>query len=155
MKQRKSELLNILLNPTDPMVIFFRPIEQLQKLTTAARIPYSSAQILAFGLTLIRSTRDFTKGLSNWNSKPAVDKTLVLFKTHFKDGQTELKDIKGSTMQQVGYHHANMLATQLHATIDGQGVEMLAMLQKVAAGSSVEETPAHDPSIHAATAAVQ
>ena len=32
-------------------------------------------------------------------------------------------------MQQAGYHHANMLASQLQATIDSQGTKMLKMLQ--------------------------
>ena len=32
-------------------------------------------------------------------------------------------------MQQAGYHHANMLASQLQATIDSQGTEMIEMLQ--------------------------
>ena len=35
-------------------------------------------------------------------------------------------------MQQVGYHPTNMLAEQLRTTIDGQGAEMLAMLQDIA-----------------------
>ena len=98
-KQRKSEVLNILFNPANPMVTLFWSIKQLQKLSTAAGIPYSLAQILEFGLTLIRSTRDFDKVLSDWNSNPAVDKTWVLFKNQFKDTQRELKDIRGPTMQ--------------------------------------------------------
>ena len=81
------------------MATLFWPIKQLQKLTTAAGIPYSLALILEFGLTLTRSTQDFEKGLSNWNSNPAMDKTWVLFKTQFKDAQMELKDIRGPTMQ--------------------------------------------------------
>ena len=85
-------------NPTDPMVLIYCPIEQLQKLATNANIPYSDAQQLEFGLTLIRSTRDFEKGLSNWNAKPEPHKTWPNFKQHFKDSQTELKDIRVPTM---------------------------------------------------------
>ena len=47
--------------------------------------------------------------------------------------QTELKDIRGPTMQQAGSHHANMLAEQLCTTINGQGAEMLVMLQEIIA----------------------
>ena len=65
----------MLFNPADHMVLLYRPIEQLQKLATSAEIPYSSAQILEFGLTIIRSTRDFEKGLSDWMAKPVLDKT--------------------------------------------------------------------------------
>ena len=94
-KQKESEVLNISFNPADPMVTIYRPIEHLQKLATDAGIPYSPAQILQFGLTLIRSTRDFENGLSDWNRKPTLDKTWKNFKTHFKDAQTELKEIRG------------------------------------------------------------
>ena len=41
-------------------------------------------------------------------------------------------------MQQAVYHHANMLAEKIWTTIDGQGAEMLAMLQEIAAGNPAE-----------------
>ena len=41
------------------MVLIYHPIEQLQKLATDANIPYSDAQSLEFGITLIRRTREF------------------------------------------------------------------------------------------------
>ena len=128
-KQKEAEVLSFSFNPSDPMVLLYRPIEQLQKLATDAGIPYSEAQKLEFGLTLIRSTRDFETGLMNWNAKPSLDKTWENFKLHFKDAQTELKAIRGPTMQQAGYHHANMLATQLRTTMDNQSSQMLAMIQ--------------------------
>ena len=67
--------------------------------------------------------------LSNWNIKPLPDKTWPNLKTNFRDAQTELNDIYGPTMQQAGYHHANMLAQRLRETIDTQDTEMLAMPQ--------------------------
>ena len=82
------------------MVLLYRPIDQLQKLATSAKIPYSLAQQLLLGLTLIRGTHDFEKGLSDWNLKLEPDKTWENFKTHFKDSQTELKNICGPTMRQ-------------------------------------------------------
>ena len=58
-------------------------------------------------------------------------------------------------MQQVGYHNANMIASKLRTTIDGQKAEMLAMLQEIATVPPAEETPAHDPPpIYTANAAV-
>ena len=152
-KQKEAEVLNISFNPADPMVLLYRPIEQLQKLATSAGIPYSSAQQLEFGLTLIRSTRDFEKGLSDWNAKPEPQKTWPNFKIHFKDAQSELKDIRGPTMQQAGYHHANMLAEQLRATMDNQGNEMLAMLQGLTEANTNPPTEEVLPPAPAANAA--
>ena len=62
-KEKEHKCLNISFNPADPMITIFRPIEQLQKKAIEARIPYSEAQLFEFGLSLIRSTRDFEKGI--------------------------------------------------------------------------------------------
>ena len=52
------------------MVILYCPIEQLVKLAKSVGIPYSLEQQLEIGLTLIWATRDFEKGLGEWNTKP-------------------------------------------------------------------------------------
>ena len=49
--------------------------------------------------------------------KVARIKTRDTFKVHFKETQTKLEEIRGPTMQQAGYHHANMLADQLRADL--------------------------------------
>ena len=90
-KQKEVEVLSLSFNPAIPMVTLYRLIEQLQKLATATGIPYSEAQKLKIGLTLIRSTRDFEKALGEWNSRAATTKTWDTFKVHFKDAQTKLK----------------------------------------------------------------
>ena len=90
-------------NPADPMVVLYRTIEQLQKLATTTGIPYSSAQQIELGLTLIRSTRDFEKALGEWNKKVSTTKPWARFKTHFKEAQDELKGIRGPTMQQADF----------------------------------------------------
>jgi hypothetical protein len=128
-KEKEAEVLTLSFNPADPMVLLYRPIEQLQKMAVTAGIPYSQAQLLEFGLTMIRATRDFEKALSEWSTKPLTDKTWANFKAHFKLAQSELKEIRGPTMQQAGYHHANMLAAQLRMDMDNRNNEMLAMVQ--------------------------
>ena len=57
------------------MIVLFRPIEQLQKLATAAKNPYSLEQQIELGLTIIRLTRDFEKALGAWNDTDAAMKT--------------------------------------------------------------------------------
>ena len=130
-KQKEAEVLSLSFNPADPMFTLYGPIEHLQKLATAAGIPYSEAQKLEIGLTLIRGTRDFEKALGEWNSRVAMTKTWDTFKVHFKDAQTELKEVRGPMIQQVGYHYANMLADQLRADLQLQGTEMLALVQSM------------------------
>ena len=78
--------------------------------TAAAKIPYSLEQKIELGLTIIWSTQDFEKALGEWNDTDAAMKTWELFKSHFTQAQTDLKAIRVPTMQQAGYHHANILA---------------------------------------------
>ena len=98
------------------------------------------------GLTLIRSTRDFEKALGKWNKKSIGTKTWATFKTHFKDTQVKLKEIRGPTMQQAGFHHANMLTNRLRADLHLQGTEMLAIVQELAISDNHSPTNEAQPS---------
>ena len=69
------------------MVLLYRPIEQFQKLATSTGILYLLEQQLECSLTLIRSSRVFEKGFSDWKGKPVRDITWIIFKSHFKDTQ--------------------------------------------------------------------
>ena len=80
---------------------------------------------------MIRGTRNFEKALGEWSSRAATTKTWDTFKVHFKDAHTKLKEIRGPTIQQADYHHANMFAEQLYADLQLQGMEMLALVQSM------------------------
>ena len=128
----------------------------MQKLATQAGIPYTDGQILEKGLTMIRSTRDFEYALTQWENKPQQDKTWANFKTHFHEAQLQLKKIRGPTMQQAGYHHANALAQELSNQLQQQFTQrdeqLLSVIQALpgltpaSSSSDSEDTP----SIHAA-----
>ena len=112
-KQKESEIRALSFHPSDPLVVLFNPIEKLKTMGTSAGIPYTEAQLLDVGLTVLRNTRDFERALGDWEAKQNVTKTWDNFKTHFTNAQKQLKAIRGPTMQQAGYHHANHLAQQL------------------------------------------
>ena len=78
-KEAENLVLNISFNPADPMVTIFRPVEQLQKKAVSAGIKYSPEQLLEFGLSIIRNTRDFEKALGDWSKKIPTDKTWTNF----------------------------------------------------------------------------
>ena len=92
------------------------------------------------GLQLIHNTSDFKHALTQWEEKNPADKTWANFKTHFHDYQLKLKKVRGPTMQQAGYHHANVLASRISQDIDEKLQErdnnMIAMLQSSLAGIS-------------------
>ena len=127
----ESEVLSLSFNPVI-MVTIYRHINQLQKKATEAGIPYSEEQQIEFRLSLIRNTRYLENALGKWNA--LVNKAWDLFKSHFRDAQTKLKEIRGPTMQQASYHHANMLASQLRVDIGNQQTKMLSMVHQLVTG---------------------
>ena len=100
-------------HPADPIILLFNLIEKLKKMAIAADIMYTTDQVLDIALTVVRNTRDFERALGDWEALPDIQKTWDNFKTHFKEAQKKLRAIRGPTMQQAGYHHANHLAQKL------------------------------------------
>ena len=96
--------MSMLWQPSDPIVLLTRPIENLQKLAEQVGVPYTEKQLLEKGLTLIRNTYDFEYALTMWEQKPDADKIQSQFKTHFHKAQLNLKKIRDPTMIQAGYH---------------------------------------------------
>ena len=158
--QKESEVMSMNWQPSDPIVLLTRPIEQLQKLATKAGVPYTDSQILEKGLTIIRATRDFEYALTQWEDKPDADKVWSNFKTHFHEAQLQLKKIRGPTMQQVGYHHANILAQEISSQIQQQmeerDTQLLSILQSLpsltdtSSSSDSDSTPPPLPPTQAA-----
>ena len=136
-KQKEAEIRTMTYHPADPMILLHNPIEKLKKMAEAAAIPYTQDQLLDMGLTVIRNTRDFERALGDWENLPARRKTWDQFKTHFKDAQKQLKAIRGPTMQQAGYHHANHLADQLRQDIEKRDTELLTVIQSAMETASV------------------
>lgn len=128
-KEKEQEVLSTPFVPSDPMVTVYRPIEQLRTLAEIAKIPYTESQIVDFGIQLIKNTRDFETSLGEWNKKQAEDQTWELFKKHFQDAQQTLKDIRGPTMAQSGFHHANHLASEIRSELRENQTQMLSLLQ--------------------------
>ena len=101
-KQKEAEIQTMSFHPADPLILLHNPIEKLKKMAEAAEIPYTTNQLLDIGLTVIRKTRDFEQALGNWELLPAADNTWYRLKSHFKDDQKQLREIRGPTMQQAG-----------------------------------------------------
>ena len=135
-KSKETEIRAMIYHPADPMILLFNPIEKLIKMGISAKIPYTDEQVLDIGLTVVRNTRDFEKALGDWEVLPATGKTWTTFKQHFKDAQKQLKAIRGPTMQQAGYHHANHLAQQLRTDIQQRDSDLLSIIQSAVESST-------------------
>jgi hypothetical protein len=113
LNDKEMELRAFVYNLQDPLVTLFDQVEDLKKLGDAAQMPYSEQQIINFGIQLIRNTHDFQDGLKDWYSKPLLEKTWTNFQTHFEDEYDKLRLVRGTTMQQAGFHQANFIASQV------------------------------------------
>ena len=130
-KEKEQDVLNTPFVPSDPMITIFRPIEQLRTLAEIAKIPYTESQIIDFGLQLIKNTKDFETALGEWNKRADENKTWELFKEHFQDAQSTLKDIRGPTMAQAGYHAANLLASEIRSELEQNQLQMIALMKNM------------------------
>ena len=128
-KQKETEIRTMSFHPADPMILLYHPIEKLKSMAQSAGIPYTANQILDIGLTVLRNTRDFERALGDWEKKPEHQKTWATFTLHFTQAQKELNAIRGPTMQQAGYHQLNLLAQQMHSSLEQNNLEMMTNIQ--------------------------
>ena len=133
--QHESEVMSMTWLASDPIILLTKPLEDLKKLATHAGVPCTPKQILEKALAIIRATKDYELALTNWDNKPENEKTWANLKTHFHEAQQQLKSIRGPSMQQAGYHHANALAQKisddLRLQLHERDTQMLAMMQNM------------------------
>ena len=110
-------------------------------MATQAGIPFSKAQLLNKELQIIKNTRGFEIALTAWNFKPDIKKTWANFKIHFQEAQQALKEVRGPTMQQSGYHHANSLESQLRTELQIRDTDLLSMVQNIRENTTEMDTP--------------
>ena len=92
------------------MINIFEPIQELEQLAIAGRRPYTQAQLVDFGVTLITKTNNFETTLLNWHNLPDIQQTWPNFKSHFSNARHNLKKVRGKTMRSTSYHQASMMA---------------------------------------------
>ena len=130
-KNKEAEVRAIIFNPAEAMVTIFKPVEDLRKLAIAADVPYTDKQLLSIALNVINNTMDFERAQEDWNNKDPSAKTWGAFKDHFRKAQEDLRKIRGPSMRQAGFHHANMLADQLRADMTAQSTEMVNIMRQM------------------------
>ena len=116
----------------DPPVIMFNKIEDLIGLSAAAGMPKTEAQIINYGLGIIKRTNDFEQALLNWYNLPAGNQTYANFKQHFADAQRELKKIRGARLRDTKFQQANQVA-DLRADFDRFRDEVVTSVNALAA----------------------
>ena len=135
--QEETKVRSFTWNLTDPPIVIFNLIEDLETISEAANIPKTSNQLISYGLDIVRATGEFENALITWFNRPTAQKTWDEFKTHFTQAHTELSRVRGSTMQGSVYHQAN-------ATIAALGNEIASIRTEVI--DSINSLSVRDPS---------
>ena len=91
--ETESKIKTIQYNLLNPLVKVFDEVEELQHLGIAAQDPYSEAQLIKFGLQIIKNIHDFETGIEKWIDLPKISKTWANFKSHFEEAHLKLREI--------------------------------------------------------------
>ena len=98
---------------TDPLTKLYTTIEDLDQLAQAANSPFLPTQLLRIAIRILKSTNDYTKGLSDWYERPVHEQTWPNFKTHFVQAKALLQKVRGKTMRDTSFQSANKLSEEI------------------------------------------
>ena len=104
LSETETNLKDKLFDITQPIIVMYNEIQDLQDLAIAATNAYSDKQLVAIGIQLIKNMNDFEKGLTDWYARPSVDHTFINFKTHFEQAYLSLRKCRGISMKNTMFH---------------------------------------------------
>ena len=110
---------------SEPLIMMYNEVEDLQDLATAAVNPFSDTQIVTLGIDLIKNTGDFEKGLTEWYEKD-TNQEWRHFKPHFELAQDNLRKVRGPTMKSGALmQQANAISQQVMLNMEHERAEYL------------------------------
>ena len=85
----------------------------MECLGEAADNPYTSGKLIAFGIEVLKNTREFEDGFSACNKTVITNKTCIKFNNQFQNEKSELKSVQGKAMQSTSFHKYNYMTSQV------------------------------------------
>ena len=79
----------------------------------AANLEKSQQQKISYGIELLKSNGEIHTSLPTWFNHPPVNVTWAIFKKKNSNSHKNLLKIRGNTMQNTPYHHANQAIQKL------------------------------------------
>ena len=113
MIKEEDKVKNFTWTITDPAVVIYNLIDDLETISEAAGVPKTINQRIQDGVQIIKKTGEFEKSLLDWFARPAYEHTWQNFKIHFTDAHTKLAKVRGSSMRGTVFHHANATVAAL------------------------------------------
>lgn len=109
----ESKLRATIFNISEPLIIMFNEIDDLQHMAVAEENQFSNQQIVNLGFHLIRHTGDFEKGIAEWYQNSS-GKDWKAFKSHFEKLQDNLRKVQAPTMKSgVLVQQANTISSHI------------------------------------------
>jgi hypothetical protein len=105
------ERLNTPYDPNQPIEMLFQQIHDARAFAVAGGQPYGATMIVNVACTLIFNTGLFPDSCRAWQSRAISGKTRAQFKLDFATAHREFH-LTNHTVQQSGFHSANMMIEQ-------------------------------------------
>ena len=92
---------------TTPIENLFAQMDDAIEFATAGHAAFTDAQILTTAFLLVYQTGELDKGCTEWEEKPAAEKTYANFKTHFTTAHQRFRNLQ--RLKQTGFGHSNQM----------------------------------------------
>ena len=116
LKERETEIDNLVYDPSQNVDIIFNKIQEFQDLCTLLDNPKSDKQLVIYAYLCFQKTGIFQQSLKEWNAKPVADQTFPNFKVFMRKEYMDLQAVGGLTvptssinlLQQLKDHHESI-----------------------------------------------
>ena len=109
---RCNQRMNEPLDPTMPIDIFFKRIDECIELAADAENPFSEKQVLQVAYFAISASGLYTEACRKWRQRNENTKTWQAFKVYFATEYHELKEQNELSATTAGFHSANAVMQQ-------------------------------------------
>ena len=97
----------------DPLTKLWKEVEDLEALSIASASPYTQQQLVNIALQVIKSTRDYERGINDWYALPVANQNWLRLKAHFQTACQALKKSRGNSIRDTGFHQANQITEEI------------------------------------------
>ena len=96
-------------DPQTPIDIVFNQVKDILEYRELDRSLYTHTQKKNIAYNIINKTRKFHDEIKPWNRMNPIQQNWINFKTHFGTAHRELNETGKLTMEDAGYHQANLV----------------------------------------------
>ena len=102
----------------NPLTKVYKAVEDLEQLSIAANLRYSSSQLISMALSVIKSTNDYHRSLEDWYALPLIQQTWPNMKTQFLTARKYMRKAQGATMRDGGLQAVNHISEEIREVKD-------------------------------------